>query len=1701
MARTFRRYCFARVAAFGGCGRKQGGYPSAKPELAPGCEENRRGICKSDSLAPEPLPGEDMHDESKTEKPKQQEPLLPRRVTGKQSCAAYPCPEVPDVDEFVVRAMSPENSPDPRAAYEAEVARVRGHMRRCPLLPFGKETLAVCDTGADLPNAHCAFVGCAWTGDCEDELRDHVKKEHMKQLRAAVAHFPGRGAQDEAIMSTYSAAVSMQRQTEAPAACLSMDRRCLREFHIALGDKELGSLVCFACARRFPFDGRSGNADIDWQTLGGGDGKVLNCSAAELENILGLETYKDRYASTKLNNEVAAERMKQELLDWRCVVTCEQQRISLLCCPEDRRCQVCPAASAECCEKCEVPLCRFCRTDVIHRNVKPPQALSNDLMIYYAPREIFELNATFMELVCASPCLTTMVCFSLEKKYRGLRPMDQAAQSNSNRLAARGNATTFPLPWESILTQLERLRAEEGEEQSSSLELPRLGPELSEFMSVLLKTGDQEITPAALKKFVHAATVRRSVVLELIRNARTRGHRAFRNVCVKKVEARAQALPENDIPAELKVMLPYDEDIDFLQPQKNATPSASTQDEDALAARMQNLKPNAVVLEKSCAPDADVNSRKTAALLAVAAEARESKETSKHRARLCVATGTQMLDQFEPWYFGVAFAYLFKYCTGLPDPAEFTGKPRWRRLDDEPRVELGEWVRIMARRVESQLGRDWVFGFTTWNVLFKSAVNLSRTVYVMGGPVYDDVRKGHRPLSASDMEKAAMDLLAALSGQYVDAGGRVQKVNGDLTKVGRVAGLSSTAQKMLRSISGTAKHLPGTQEARAKMRHEIEAMRVRYGTPIFVTMSPDEAHQLLFVRLSRGRVTDPCHARDTPDLVAARGRDWPPLCHDLTLPVAGLVETLRQDVPTWQERRAILARDPLASVDGFRVLMSLALRHLFGVRFCSRCPDCNRRSSGQCQDALGCGASAVGGVFGRVDAVYVAIEAQKSSGSLHGHAQVFIQCLHQHNSLTEVWDEVERRGEQLVDDYKRYAAHVMYGTHSARPEVVEEVLQRLRTTWPDHSDDWALVNRPCYLLQRCTGSVDEAEDARQWTTSYLAQDVLAVQLRKQHHVHKYKAETKQYEPLTGCRRKDKPGLCKADFPRDRWLTASSHVLCPCTLAEFDMPNGGRKNRLGSLHGPYSHAWLNMTHPALLAALRCNSDVQLPYRLPVMCEKCRISAPRLRRRALLAAQRAQDAQTGYSCDYCGKNQPMAYKEIQEFRKGHQNLHATHAQEGPGKLGRRHVCRFLSDAYCKGIVRGQVECCNLRATYQDTYAVAAESLRTSPTVAFMGAQYLALVKQVQEQKNVVPRQRALTLVRRHSRRGRVLEAKDVALLYALRPTDKELWFLSPYELTVHWDVVPTRVPSVLSDLGHDGCRWDVELTDAGHEKIVAAAGAKAALEPVVDFRLKDKLPRHAVAFDAEPETSVLRHLWMFKKRLRPECPTFEYCPRPRSREEMREENARITSVYFRPWTLRARRATEHVPHLKALRGDDGWETALRQWMDGCILCAESKNYVSNFLSVHRVRPADATNEANSDDAASDPDVDLVASDVAEIFAKSATGTGGTRETASAQALRARAFDSVCSQVEATWGSAATGHDQTVFSSNEPVIMSGDMKTAAADARASQRQAVSKRTCSVGRSRLRSRSTRYDTPNSRKRRAGGAILAPGCAGTVQH
>ena len=124
-----------------------------------------------------------------------------------------------------------------------------------------------------------------------------------------------------------------------------------------------------------------------------------------------------------------------------------------------------------------------------------------------------------------------------------------------------------------------------------------------------------------------------------------------------------------------------------------------------------------------------------------------------------------MIDQFKPWYYGVAFAFMFSFCTGMPDYPAFQETTRYRREESAPRVEHSIWDRIMSRRIEGQMARDWQLGFVSWNCRFKIAVNLSRTFWS-----YETVKQDGENVKVTpqDLEAASIAIVKALRGTYID---------------------------------------------------------------------------------------------------------------------------------------------------------------------------------------------------------------------------------------------------------------------------------------------------------------------------------------------------------------------------------------------------------------------------------------------------------------------------------------------------------------------------------------------------------------------------------------------------------------------------------------------------------------------------------------------------------------------------------------------------------------------------------------------------------------------------------------------------------------------------------------------------------------------------------------------------------------------
>lgn len=245
-------------------------------------------------------------------------------------------------------------------------------------------------------------------------------------------------------------------------------------------------------------------------------------------------------------------------------------------------------------------------------------------------------------------------------KLRSNRSFDEQAHANQYRMAARGNATSFPLPWHDLLQQLHT-----GDEEASQhrIVLPRTGEDLANVVSVLLKTADSKDSDKDLARLVHQAVVRRDVVVQLIASMKKRGHRGYRHVCMDDVERRAQALPHEGVPPEIVKLLPLDQLLDKIQIQKSATPVATPQNENEAAATLDVTRMNGVVLEKSSQDEIDVNAQCNAALHNLL---QQLKTSSKHLSleqlraeRIEVKTGNEMLDQFQPYYFGVAFSFYF----------------------------------------------------------------------------------------------------------------------------------------------------------------------------------------------------------------------------------------------------------------------------------------------------------------------------------------------------------------------------------------------------------------------------------------------------------------------------------------------------------------------------------------------------------------------------------------------------------------------------------------------------------------------------------------------------------------------------------------------------------------------------------------------------------------------------------------------------------------------------------------------------------------------------------------------------------------------------------------------------------------------------------------------------------------------------------
>ena len=309
------------------------------------------------------------------------------------------------------------------------------------------------------------------------------------------------------------------------------------------------------------------------------------------------------------------------------------------------------------------------------------------------------------------------------------------------------------------------------------------------------------------------------------------------------------------------------------------------------------------------------------------------------------------------------------------------------------KVKLYDLTRGMPQRIEGQFRRHWGFGPAVWNLYFRERINLGVSMCVKSTC---DASRPNKSVDEDAAMAAGIRMEKLDKGAYLDRGKR-RKIDGDFSKLMYAEHLAALQRKLLCDFRFRCQSIPGTQEIRKNICHLGFWGGVVYGNDIFMTISPGERHNYLAIRLSRYRKNDPFMCADTD---AAR-EQFPWASKDQPSLQASPEDEFNVDIPGYDLRRLLLAQDPLCAANAFFVQVRVILATVLGIRMCPHCPHCYRTGN-PCQDALGSSAELMGGLAGRADALFGAVECQKSNGSLHYHFFAFVQRLHQFASMKEI---------------------------------------------------------------------------------------------------------------------------------------------------------------------------------------------------------------------------------------------------------------------------------------------------------------------------------------------------------------------------------------------------------------------------------------------------------------------------------------------------------------------------------------------------------------------------------------------------------------------------------------------------------------------------------------------------------------------------
>ena len=1171
----------------------------------------------------------------------------------------------------------------------------------------------------------------------------------------------------------------------------------------------------------------------------------------------------------------------------------------ILCCPEDTHCKHKCHDHGMFCVDCCMPLCKSCRLH-LSAGETVPTGLANDNWYGYLATWILEVGVTWMEKTVASPYWTGMTLFTMNRRYGGKRHLlhDKMYQATS-RIAFKGQVFSAPMDWNSTLEQLQDM-----EKKDTLVCLPKVGKVLESEVRICISAG-----LVSLKNHIREATVRRHVVVQLIRMFKDAGHPDYAKQDMAAVELRARELTDSDdaaIPNGLANILDEgddDEHSDDGAVDKAATPAERLRSVQELQKHMERSRPQLMFMQRDSDAGKEVEASRNSAF--------------SQFSDLNLRTGSKLLDQFYGSYIPRVFNLTLPWYVGGPD---LVGRPRFRRAsNDAPAVSLDAFTKMLPSRVESQMRWDWDLVPATWSLWFATKVNLGVSLSMQrvlrAGEAEERNEKGIGAAAAK-----IYDLL--WKGSYIRADGAKVPINGDVSKILSAVGLTQRQRALIVNYQFMSAQIPGTRQIRRRINHLVFSARVVYGLPVFVTVTPSERHSGLIIRLSRYRRNDPGIVFSRPEFTPWIGKDSPSLQRERA---DGEHETVEIDLPEYDLRKLMTSKDPLACVHAYDVAVRLILPALYGLRMCPECPHC-ALSERPCMDSFGSNATPMGGSMGRADALIGATEAQKAEGVLHLHFFLFVQMAHQFCSLMEIAALFQTRLVS-IDALKRYHDYVRCAKY---PDVDAFNKQRdeIEQAWPAYAQDTTLARPPAYawesLQKQCPHTLEKSTDFEAWKEEGLQwinrsnerlQHVLS---HMNHHIHPLKLDgSGERRLLDGCKNKSNPNVCKGGFPLENELTPVPLLVCRCIAQERGLPATGPRSLLGSILPGRNEPNLNAGPRVWCEFMGDNADIKFPMRVPILPETHEIKLYDIKDclsqnntlDLMYQVQVIQSVIAGYFGGYSAKMQDVGRKETARMGSAlYRKLENEKDSVDPAGF-RYYSQRLVRDLEAKGILRTSVETTNLSIHLNEMDILEAECIRTFPTVTFP-ANLLLKREEIETGKVKGASVVAAVHAAGSSFMRRAYMEAPFDLMYGFRGTDTDLSLLSPFEMLMQYSMEEVKPPSGTDPnprarLTDEGILYKAECTDAGKRPRFEAGLHYVAIPGENRILLPDL-----------PVLGKLRHRWVWEKRPRPHVPVWNFAKIPRSNISP-EENARMLCLYMRPWTLHPDYASSYTPLLIDLR----------------------------------------------------------------------------------------------------------------------------------------------------------------------------------------